>query len=84
MNHHGKQTNHVLYSAKIIKGSANLFSLCLTLKCTPFKIQNNVSRQGPFEIVSYTDEQLGNINGFTKANGGNKIYPDDSEIFVNF
>ena len=35
-------------------------------------------------MISYTDEQLGNINGFQKANGGNKIHPEDSEIFVNF
>ena len=69
--------------SKIIKGSGNSFSLCLTLKVTLFKIQNNVCRQGPFEIISYTDEQLGNINGFQKANGGNKIHPEDSEIFVN-
>ena len=69
--------------SNIIKGSANLFSLCLTLKVTLFKIQNNVCRQGPFEIVPYTDEQLGNINGFQKANGGNKIHPEDSEIFVD-
>ena len=41
--------------SKIIKGSANSFLLCLTLKVTLFKIQNNVGRQGPFEINSYTD-----------------------------
>ena len=70
--------------SKMIKGSANSFSLCLTLKVTLLKIQNNVCRQGPFEIISYTDEQLGNINGFQKANGDNKINPEDSEIFVNF
>ena len=70
--------------SKIIKGSANSFSLCLTLKVSLFKIQNNVRRQGPFEIVSYTDEQLGNINDFQKANGRNKIHPEDLEIFVNF
>ena len=70
--------------SKIIKGSANSPSLCLTLKVALFKIQNNVCRQGPFEIISYTDEQLGNINGFQKANGGNKINPEDSEIFVYF
>lgn len=70
--------------SKIIKGSENSFSLCLTLKVKLFKIQNNVCRQGPFEIISYTDEQLGNINSFQKANGGNEIHPEDSEIFVNF
>ena len=70
--------------SKIIKGSANSFSLCLTLKVTLFKIQNNVCRQGPFEIISYSDEQVGNISFFQKANGGNKIHPEDSEIFVNF
>ena len=70
--------------SKIIKGSANSFSLCLTLKVTLFKIQNNACRQGPFEIISYTDEQLGNINGCQKVNGGKKIHPEDSEIFVNF
>ena len=64
--------------SKIIKGSANLFSLCLTLIVTLFKIQNNVCRQWPFEIISYTDEQLGNINGLQKANGSNKIHPEDS------
>ena len=37
----------------------------------------------PFEIISYTDEHVGNINGFQKANGSNKIDPEDSEIFVN-
>ena len=70
--------------SKISKGSANSFSLCLTLKVTLFKKQNNVCRQGPFEIISYTDELLGNINGHQKANGGNKIHPEDSEIFVDF
>ena len=70
--------------SKIIKGSANSFSLCLTLTVSLFKIQNNVCRQGPFEIISYTDEQLGNTNGFQKANDGNKILPEDSENFVNF
>ena len=73
---------HIL--SKIIKGSANLFFLCLTLEVTLFKIQNNVCRQEPIEIISCTDEQLGNINGFQKANDGNKIHPEDSEIFVNF
>ena len=68
---------HIL--SKIIKGSANLFFLFYT-----FKIQNNVCRRGPFEIISYTDEQLGNINGFQKANCGKKIHPEHSEIFVNF
>ena len=70
--------------SKMIKWSANLFFFCLTLKDTFFKIQNNVCRRGPFEIFSYTDEQLGNINGFQKNNGGVKINPEDSEIFVNF
>ena len=70
--------------SKIIKGSSYLVSLCLTLKVTLFKIQNNVCRQEPFEIISYTDEQLGNIDGFQKSNGGNKIHQEDSEIFVNF
>ena len=51
------------------------------MKVKLFEIQNNVCRQGPFEIVSYTDEQLGNINGFQKAR---EIYAKDSEIFVNF
>ena len=75
-------SQHILN--KIIEGSANSFSLSKTLKVTLFKIKNNVCRQGPFEISSYTDEQLGNINGFQKANGGNKIHSEDSEIFVNF
>ena len=70
--------------SKIIKGSANSIPHCLTLKVTFFKIQNNVCRQGPFEIISYTDEQLDNINGFQNANGGNKIHSEDSEIFVKF
>ena len=66
-NIHWANVTTVTILSKIIKGSANLFSLCLTLKATLFKIQNNVCRQGPFEIVSYTDEQLGNINGFQKS-----------------
>ena len=70
--------------SKIIKGSANSFSLCFTLKVTLLKIQNSVCRQGLFEIISFTDEQLGNINGFQKNSGGNKIHTEDSEIFVNF
>ena len=70
--------------SKIIKGSVISFSLCLTLTVTLFKIQNNVCRQGPFEFISYTDEQLGNTNGSQKANDGNKIHPEDSETFMNF
>ena len=75
---------HIYILSKIINGPANSFPLCLTLKVSLFKIQNNVCRQGPFEIISYRDEQLVNINGFQKANDSNKIHPEDSEIFVNF
>ena len=71
------------YTQQNNERSENSFSLCFTLKVTLFIIQNNVCRQGPFEIISYTDEQIGNINGFQKANGGNKIHPEDSEIFLN-
>ena len=76
------ESRHIL--RELIKGSASSFFLCLTLKVTLFKIQNNLCRREPFEIISYTDEQLGNMKGFQNANGGNKIHPEDSKIFVNF
>ena len=84
------QVQHTIFAlhknilSKIIKGSSYLVSLCLTLKVTLLKIQNNVFRQEPFEIIPYTDEQLGNIDGFQKSDGDNKIHQEDSEIFVNF
>ena len=48
-----------------------------------FYIKNNNCIEGPFEIISRQYEQLVHTKRFQKANGANKIRPEDSEKFEN-